>query len=161
MNYIISTLENFSLQDIITLLKLNSNLLYEIDTQKFPNDSIYYRKYLKEIFPKKQNDVLNVVDTFQDELYSNNLSDTFFDYILSFSYFRVNNKLFKLPENRNEISKDIFYSECLEYFTCQEVSSFDDSIQYTTDVIVFRNPKVAVFSILELEKELKMKRVKK
>lgn len=156
--YAISSLERFALNDITHLLKNYSNLLYELDTEKDPSDALYYRDFLLKNFPQRKS-ILNFTGDFLEDFKKQIISDTLFEKLLTFSFIRIEDILYEVPEDKKLSFENFFKSHFP--FEFHQFSSLCFSSQEEleegkeVDIFIFRNPKKDIFDIILLEQELK------
>lgn len=152
--YAISSLDRFALNDVTHLLKNYSNLLYELDTEKDPSDALYYRDFLLKNFPQRKS-ILNFTGDFLEDFKNKNLSDVYFEKMIEFDFFRIENTIYELPEKSLVFDKFFtdFFPSC-HHYSALEWSS-PEEINYEAEVFIFRNPKRDIFDIILLEQELK------
>lgn len=154
--YAISSLDRFALNDVTHLLKNYSNLLYELDTEKVPSDALYYRDFLLKNYPQRKS-ILNFTGDFLDDFKDGNLSDTLFERLLTFSFIRLEDTLYEVPDKKLSFEDFFKYHFPFDFhqFSSLCFSSEEDLEGKEADLFIFRNPKRDIFDIILLEKELK------
>ncbi len=156
--YAISSLDLFALNDIAHLLKNHSNLLYELDTEKDPSDALYYRDFLLKNYPQRKS-ILNFTGDFLEDFKNQKISDTLFERLLTFSFIRIEDTLYEVPEDK-KLSFDDFFKYHFPFdfhqFSSLCFSSPEEDLEgKEADIFIFRNPKRDIFDIILLEQELK------
>ncbi len=153
MNYIISSLTKFASNDIIFLLKNYSNLFFEIDLKKEPDDLSNYLEIIKHHCPKSKS-VLNFLDVFLSEFKEDKIRDYIFDYVFFFDYIRVEDKIYEVTSDLKNYSTFFKILKNSKSYSSLELKDFENCPE-NYDYYIFKEPENELFSIKILETQLK------
>lgn len=156
--YIVSSLTHFALNDVLHLLIKNPDLMYEIDTLFDQDDSVYYLDEIKSHSSISKN-VLNFTGDFLKEFKEGKIRDYIYDLLLTFNYFRIENKLYETEYMIKDYYSFFNNIKSLKYIEVVEVNSFDDKPE--SEIYIFKNPVNDLIDIKLLETELSSRSNKK
>lgn len=134
---VLSNIYSFAFVDVSKILKKNpSTFTAEFVFSLDENDSIYYFSRLKKEL-KKHSFMINLDSIFLDEFKEGKIRDYVFEKILEFQLFRVENKVYSIPEEVRSLS-DFFDSIRDQTPKTARVQSLTDPIIENVDFIILQ-----------------------
>lgn len=143
---VLSTLDKFSFIDIYTVfMAFPSKSYYEINYREDQGELPYYRKELiKHKSLKKIPSILSLEEVFLKEFNSDIMRDYLYEELITYDYFRIENRVFQLLDEEIPPFKSFFNEyESLPEFSCEIINEeqLEHYPQNGIDFVIFQPVK--------------------